>query len=243
MLDIFRKKQEDSVFVSAVVLCAGNSTRMGDKVNKQLIMINDIPVVMYSVMAFENCDIVDEIVLVTKEEMLGDINAMVREFGCSKVKTIVKGGDVRTQSSIIGVESTSAESDYVLIHDGARPIIDGDLIRSVVEYAVEYGATAPSTPIYETVKRIDCDGKVIETLDRQQLRTIQTPQGFSKKLYLRAAKQCSDRTDLFDDCQLVEAIGGEVVLVEGNRDNIKITTLDDLDTARDLLNKRDERGL
>lgn len=234
MLNFFRPK-EHKPYISAVILCAGNSSRMGDGINKQLVIINDMPVIMHSIMAFENCVDIDEIVLVCKEDMIPDLNAMVKEYGCGKVTTIVQGGDVRTRSSKIGVESTSEKSQYVLIHDGARPLVTRELISLVVQAAVEYGAAAPSTSIFETVKHVDSDGFVTETLNRQNLRTIQTPQGFSKNVYLSAFLRGSDDVDLFDDCQLIELYGGKVKLVDGSRDNIKITTLEDINTVRNIL--------
>lgn len=237
-------KQDEMPYISAVILCAGSSSRMEDSINKQFIMINDIPVVMHSILAFEGCEEIKEIIIVTKEDMIPDLNAMVKEYACNKVKTIIQGGMSRTESSKIGVEQTSEKTEYVLIHDGARPLVSQSLISLVSGAVVKHGAVAPSTPIFETVKRVNKDGMVVETVNRDSLRTVQTPQGFLKRLYLLAVYQNNSmNADLFDDCQLIESIGESVTLVEGERDNIKITTLEDVDRVKSIFIRRYEKDM
>ena len=228
-----KHKKRSHPFTSAVVLCAGSSTRMGG-LDKQTVMLWDWPVYMHSVFAFEQSEFVDEIVLVVKEDLIPEIGSSVRDCGCQKVTSIVKGGSTRALSSSIGAKAVSRQAEYLLIHDGARPLIDRGLIDRVAGAVYEWQAVAPGCRIAETVKQVDEDQNVVSTVNRDFLWTVQTPQAFEKNLYLSALEH-AEANSFFDDCQMVEQYGRTVHMVEGSRRNIKLTTVEDIALAQALL--------
>lgn len=227
--------QRNFPYISAVILCAGNSSRMGSNIDKQFVCFNGIPVIAYAIMAFQNCELIDEIVLVTKDSF-SDLYSIAKDFSLSKVTSIVEGGKTRTISSRNGVLATNEKSEYILIHDGARPFVSTDLIENIILNCMKYNAVAPAIPVRETVKTVDSDNFVSSTLNRSELRIIQTPQAFLREIYLDATENISEESDLFDDCQLVEMRGHKIYLVSGEFNNIKITYPEDLVIAEAIAN-------
>ncbi|MDR2655818.1 MAG: 2-C-methyl-D-erythritol 4-phosphate cytidylyltransferase [Oscillospiraceae bacterium] len=226
------------IYISAVILCAGNSSRMGAGINKNLLPLGGGSVIERSVKAFEDCPLIDEIIVVAKAP--DETRAVLEKSGFAKLKAIIEGGKTRTESSKKGVLAASGQAAHVLIHDGARPLVSVNLIMKVAEAAMIYGAAAPATKLKETVKTAFGDFAG-ETLDRSALRAIQTPQGFLKSLYLEGAEKSAAGADLLDDCVLVEALGHKVRLIEGEYANIKITTPEDLALAEFFLQYKAER--
>ncbi len=209
-------------FVSAVIVAGGSSSRMGG-VDKLAYCQDGVPVLRRTVLAFCANAFVDEIIVVCRADRTDDTKRMLE--GLPKVSAVVAGGADRTGSVKNGVAAISPRCEYIAVHDGARPFVSDGLITRVLEGAVRYGACAPALAVSDTLKRTDADGFVTETVPREGLFAVQTPQVFEKGLLARALERGGSATD---DCALVEIAGGRVKLVEGERGNIKLTYPADL---------------
>ena len=228
---------KNNKFVSAVIVSAGNSSRMGG-VNKQFLEINNIPVIAHTIKVFENSDLIDEIVVVTRECDIESIKNLISQYDFKKVSAVVKGGETRQLSVYNGVINTSNNADFVAIHDGARPLVTEKVISDTLYKAFEFGAAATGVKVKDTVKQVNDSDDIVATPDRAYLRFIQTPQIFSKSLYLDAVSSVENSENFTDDCMLIEAYGKTVKFVDGDYENIKITTPEDVDLALNYLNKR-----
>lgn len=208
--------------VSAVVVAAGASTRMG--FDKLLYEIDGRPVIWHTVRAFEESALVGEIIIVGAQNMPQLKDAL---SGFSKIAAFVQGGETRTQSVAAGVKA--AAGSVVAIQDGARPFTSGEVIARTVEKALITGAAAPAVPVKDTIKILEngMGSAVTATPVREKLFAVQTPQVFEKAAFLSALKQAGDAS-FTDDCALMENYGAQVYIVEGAYENIKITTPDDL---------------
>ena len=215
---------------TAIVLAAGSGKRMNSKVHKQYLIIQDRPVLYYSLKAFED-SVVDEIVLVVgKGEEKFCRKEIVDKYGISKVKAIVEGGKERYHSVFEGLKQTSDE-DYVLIHDGARPFVNQDIIRRCMQEVQKYQACVVGMPVKDTIKIADEEGYAKQTPDRKNVCMIQTPQTFSYALIYEAYEEMlkTEDTAITDDAMVLERIKGKKSkLIEGSYRNIKITTPEDL---------------
>lgn len=229
--------EKENMFVSAVIVSAGNSTRMGG-INKQFLELDGAPVIVNTIAAFENSSIIDEIIIVTRESDIKDVTKIVEEYDFHKVSSIVKGGETRQLSVYEGVINTSNIADLVVIHDGARPLVSDRVITETIKVAAEYGAAATGVKVKDTVKVVDDNDNIIDTPDRAYMRFIQTPQVFDKKLYLDAVNNVKNSKDFTDDCKLIEAYGETVKFVDGDYENIKITTPEDIELAESYLKRR-----
>ncbi len=229
--------EKENIFVSAVIVSAGNSTRMGG-VNKQFLEINNIPVIAYTISVFEKTESIDEIVIVTRENDIEDVKMLVDKYGFKKVSAVVAGGETRQLSVYNGVMNTSKNADYVAIHDGARPLVTEKVILDTLKCAVMFGAAATGVKVKDTVKQVNDSNDIVATPDRNYLRFIQTPQIFLKSLYVDAVNSVENSKDFTDDCMLIEAYGKTVKFVDGDYENIKITTPEDVDLALNYLMKR-----
>ena len=215
---------------AAIVLAAGSGKRMNSKVHKQYLIIQDRPVLYYSLKAFED-SAVDEIVLVVgkgEEKFCG--KEIVDKYGISKVKAIVEGGKERYHSVFEGLKQTS-DADYVLIHDGARPFVNQDIIRRCMQEVQKYQACVVGMPVKDTIKIADEGGYAKQTPDRKNVWMIQTPQTFSYALIYEAYEEMlkTEDTAITDDAMVLERIKGKKSkLIEGSYRNIKITTPEDL---------------
>lgn len=226
-------------FVSAIIVSAGNSARMGGR-NKQFIQIDGMPVIARSVKAFHDLDLIDEIVIVTREADIDLIKGLVNDYGFNKVSNIVAGGETRQLSVYNGVINSSNKSDIVVIHDGARPLVTSKVITETVKTATEFGAAATGVKVKDTVKQVNDFNEIVATPDRKYLRFIQTPQVFKKQLYLEAVNTVENSKDFTDDCMLIEAYGRTVCFVDGDYENIKITTPEDVELAENYLKRKGE---
>ena len=215
---------------TAIVLAAGSGKRMNSKVHKQYLIIQDRPVLDYSLKAFED-SAVDEIVLVVgKGEEKFCRKEIVDKYGISKVKAIVEGGKERYHSVFEGLKQTS-DADYVLIHDGARPFVNQDIIRRCMQEVQKYQACVVGMPVKDTIKIADEEGYAKQTPDRKNVWMIQTPQTFSYALIYEAYEEMlkTEDTAITDDAMVLERIKGKKSkLIEGSYRNIKITTPEDL---------------
>ena len=215
--------------VSAVVAAAGKGTRMGLDTNKLYMELLGQPILAVTLKKFEDSDLIDEIIIVSHEDEIGHCRSITDRFGFSKVKAIVPGGRTRQQSVYNGLKRVSADCGIVLIHDGARPFIDEKGIRECTEAAVKYGAAVAAVPAKDTIKRSDDEDFVTETVDRDGLWYIQTPQAFRYGLIMEAHRKAeAEGFEGTDDAVLAERAGNKVRLVMCNYFNIKITTREDL---------------
>ena len=215
--------------VYAVILCGGSGQRMGLKGNKTLLPVGGVPAAVRCVRAFQ--EKADGIVLVVKAGEEAVFSDILQSYG-ETVHAIVPGGDDRQASAMRGLNALPGRDGIVLIHDGARPFVTGEIIDRVIAGAREYGAAAAAVPVRDTVKRADEKGLVLETLNRSELWQMQTPQGFRIAPLLGAHQAAPGR--FTDDAALMEAAGHPVQLVMGGYDNIKLTSQEDLRMAKNL---------
>ena len=230
-----------SAFVSAIIVAAGGSTRMGTAGSKQFIPLLERPVIEYTLRAFQDCKLISEIVVVSREQDAQQIKEIADNNGFSKVKAVVNGGDSRAHSVKNGIAAASSGAEYYAIHDGARPLITVEEIEHVCEAAFETGAATLGTSVTDTIKIVDGDDMIETTPLRSQLRAVQTPQVFESELYSFALENAEENLEGFtDDCSLIENMGGEVMVVEGSKENIKLTTPIDIIIAESILKSRGE---
>lgn len=228
------RRNRDFGKISAVIAAGGSSVRMGfDKLTAELC---GLPVLIHTINAFEDCSLIDEIVVVTREQHIPALLDDVKYQGYKKLRSIVKGGATRQQSVYAGVCACSADAQYICIHDAARPLVTYEVIEAAIEAAVRHGAATAAVPAKDTIKRRRGDF-VAETLPRETLMQIQTPQVFKKELYLRAFSQVSQ--EYSDDCQLIESLGAPVAFSQGDYKNIKLTTEEDFILAEAFLMQRE----
>lgn len=218
-----------NTFVSAVIVAAGNSTRMNTQTPKQFLNLNGKPVLINTLKAFDICPIISEIIIVCRETDKSTVESLVKEFKVTKVKNIVNGGDTRQQSVFNGVAHINSLSHYIAIHDAARPFIDSKQIEDVINTAIKFNCASLAVPVKDTIKITNEYGFIKDTPERENLWAVQTPQVFKKNLYIEAMNSAVNQgLNFTDDCQLLERLGYKVKLCMGSYSNIKITTIEDL---------------
>ena len=226
---------------TAIILAAGQGKRMKTKVQKQFLMLQGKPLLYYSLACFQKSDEIQEIVVVTGKESIDYCrNEIIEKYGFTKVKCIKEGGKERYDSVYAGLEACSADTDYVFIHDGARPFVTEDIIKRTKEGAVTYQACIAGMPSKDTVKIIDKNNMVSVTPERSKVWSVQTPQVFLYSLIKEAhdiARSISMQ-GITDDAMVVEQYKNTPVhIVEGAYENIKITTPEDILMAEKILEK------
>ncbi len=226
---------------AALVAAAGSSSRMGG-VNKLLQPLDGVPVLVRTLTSLQLARTVDEIIIATREEDLVEISRLCHTYGITKCTKVVRGGESRAHSVLLAALEAAPGTEMLAVQDGARPLVTPELIDQVVTAASRSGAAAPAVPVKDTVKTVREDGTVTETLDRSALRAVQTPQVFTADL-LKAALQAAveGNVPVTDDCSAVERLGKTVYLVDGDEENLKITTPVDLILAEAILADRKER--
>lgn len=226
-------------YISVIIPAAGMGKRMNSKINKQFIKIKDVPVLARTLIEFNNCDYIDEIIVVTRYDEIDFCKKeIIEKYGLYKVKNVIQGGQERQDSVYNGLKEVNKKSDIVIIHDGARPFIKREIIEENIKFAIEYGACVTGVPVKDTIKKVNLNGEVVDTPNRKELWAIQTPQTFRYDLVLKAYEKA--QLDNFlgtDDSMLVERIGHKVKIVMGDYSNIKITTPEDLIIAEALVNR------
>lgn len=220
--------------ISALILAGGKGKRMQSDVSKQFITINGKPLLYYTIMRFKKCDIIDKIVLVLPKDEIDYCEKNILKKYSLKVDMIVEGGKERQDSVRNGLKALT-DTDIVLIHDGARAFVSEEIIKDGIKYAKCYGAAAPGVMPKDTIKVRDNASFSKETLNRDELVAIQTPQVFK----LQLIKECHDRIEedkivVTDDTMVVETYGHKVYLFRGDYSNIKVTTPEDLIMAEYL---------
>lgn len=215
-----------------VIVAAGSASRMGG-IDKVMAPLAGEPMIARTVRAFQDCDAVKKIVVVTREDLILPITSLCS--GMSKVKAVVAGGSSRQESVHLGLNALSGEVQLVAVHDGARPLVSWQLIDWVIRAANTYGAAAPAIPVKDTIKVVK-GGVVEQTPDRSNLFAVQTPQVFDFDLLRGALKKVEqEQLQVTDDCSAVEQMGMRVKIVEGDERNLKVTTPMDLKIAQMLL--------
>jgi len=233
--------------VGAIVVAAGSGSRMGPSTgshpgespaatgraaDKLFAPLGGVPLLARTLQAFQDSPLVGRIVLVLSAANLERGRALAADAGIGKLTTACEGGPRRQDSVRLGLEALSP-CDWVLVHDGARPLVTAELIERGLAAARETGAAVAAVPIADTVKQTGPEGTVERTLDRSRLRAAQTPQVFRYDLLLRAHREVT--ADVTDDAAMLEALGLPVKLFEGSPANIKVTTPEDLRLAQALL--------
>jgi 2-C-methyl-D-erythritol 4-phosphate cytidylyltransferase len=219
---------------TAVIAAAGSSQRCQGE-DKLFYPVNGRPILSYTLEVFQKCDLVNDIIVVAKEDKLDDIASICSQYGFNKVSGIIKGGLTRTQSVLNGVLAVSRKTGIIAIHDGARPCLDADILINTIKKATTHHAVAPAIPVTSTLKKVT-DGVISETVDREGLYEIQTPQVFQADLIKAALTNALNKSiQITDDCMAVEIIGMPINIVDGSFRNIKITCNDDFYIAEYLL--------
>ena len=174
------KEQEErpEAFVSAIIVAAGQSRRMGGDTSKQFILIDGVPVIVRTLKAFEIAERIREVVIAARQEDIPQMYALIQDYEITKVKQIITGGETRQESVFRAIAQVDENADFLAIHDGARPLIRPQEIDLAVSAAVEHGAAALGVPVKDTVKQVDADGKIVDTPERSTLWAVQTPQVF-----------------------------------------------------------------
>ncbi len=223
--------------ISAIILCAGSSTRFSDgRESKQFATVRGVPVILRTILTFERTDAISEIILVARKEDIEDLKSLVCVNGIKKVSCIVVGGSSRQESALKGFKHVSEKSTFVAIHDGARCMVTSEIIDKVISEAERHMAATAASRVTDTVKISDNDGFIKKTVNRENVWNVQTPQIFEKKLYTTAVYNAKQKgIEATDDCMLVENIGFKVKLVETGKENIKITVKDDICLAENIL--------
>lgn len=219
--------------IPAIIVAAGSSSRMGE--NKQLMLLGTIPVIAHTLLRFENSPYVSRIILVTRDSDIFTLQMLCEKYNISKLSDIVCGGATRQESVLKGFSRLAENETAVLIHDGARPLVDNRIIADVANALKDFPAVTCAVKVKDTIKKIDESGKIVTTLQRDSLVAVQTPQGVRVKDYLDAVEKCGDVSGFTDDTSIMEAAGFECVTVEGSYKNIKITTKEDISAAMSYL--------
>ena len=216
----------------AVIVAAGSATRMGG-IDKVMADLGGEPMIVRTVRAFQNCDAIASIVIVTREDLIRPISDLCRDM--KKVAAVVAGGKSRQESVHLGLNALPKGTKLAAVHDGARPLVSWQVIDRVVRAANTYGAAAPAIPVKDTIKVV-AGGLVKETPDRSSLMAVQTPQVFDFDLLRGALRKAEeDGAQVTDDCSAVERTGMRIKIVEGDERNLKVTTPMDLKIAELLL--------
>ncbi|MCI2055892.1 MAG: 2-C-methyl-D-erythritol 4-phosphate cytidylyltransferase [Oscillibacter sp.] len=240
----FFKKFRDAQrpYCTAIVAAAGSSSRMGENTNKLLLPLDGIPVLARTLLALNAAQSIDEIVIAAREEDILPFSDLCRTYGISKPVKVVRGGENREESVLRAALEAGEQTQLLAVQDGARPLVTPELIDAVTAKAAKCNAAAPAIPVKDTIK-VARDGEIVKTVDRSRLAAVQTPQVFEASLLkaaLQALLQAGETAT--DDCGAVEKLGKIVYLVDGDEENIKITTPLDLTVAEAIFGKRQEHA-
>lgn len=229
---------DNNIYVSAVIVAAGASSRMKSSKSKMLIEINGKPVIYHTLKAMERCDLINEYIVVCRDEEREEFSSIVTMPVFTKFKCLAKGGITRQNSVFNGTVAVSRKTTHILIHDGARPLVTQKEIENTINSAIKFGAAAVGVKVKDTIKIIDENNIVKSTPNRENLIAVHTPQCFERSMYMNAINKAFNENKLFtDDCQIIENIGKNVYITVGEYTNIKITTPEDLIFAEKFISK------
>ena len=220
---------------SVIIVAAGSSRRMGGE-DKLMMSILGMPVLARTLRTFNNSALIKDITVVTREEKIDDIWLIAKKYSIAKLKSVVAGGACREESVRNGVALYKGKAEKVLVHDGARPLVSNDVIKNVCDALKNNDSVTCGVRLKDTVKRVSDDGFAVETLNRDSLFAIQTPQGINVERFLRAAAD-TDLSVFTDDTSVMESVGIRTAIAEGDYRNIKITTKEDIAAAEAYLSE------
>lgn len=219
-----------------LIVAAGRGERMGGDVDKAFLSLGPKPVLAYSLVAFQQCDDIEQVVVVVRKERVDSARAMAQMFGCTKVVKVVAGGTKRQASVANGLAVLDEDARVVAVHDGARPCVTPRIVSDTVQSALRYGSGVAAVKVTDTVKYVERGLTVTRTVDRGKLWAVQTPQAFAVDLLKQAFEEVRSRkATVTDEASAVELLGREVRLVPAPASNIKVTQADDLLLAAALL--------
>ncbi|HOR98958.1 MAG TPA: 2-C-methyl-D-erythritol 4-phosphate cytidylyltransferase [Kiritimatiellia bacterium] len=217
---------------TAILVAAGKSERMGSNTDKAFLNLGSKPVVAWSLLAFEECTTIDQIILVVRKDQILAAKSVAQMFGISKIRAIVAGGARRQDSVQNGMKAMDPDTRVGVVHDGARPCVTPELISEVIKCAKRNGCGVAASRVWDTIKYVERGTTVDHTVDRTKLWAVQTPQAFNVELLKRAYKTVEEqKATVTDEAGAVELIGEPVRLIEWALPNIKITTAEDLPLA------------
>lgn len=238
-LDLLFPGNYEKQFASAIITAGGSGSRLGGQ-PKQLRELCGKPCILYSLVAFQNCKDINEIVVVVRAGQEDTIIDLCNQYKITKLSSVITGGETRQESVANGFLAVSKKCNLVAIHDAARPLILSNQISKLLESANRYGGATAAKKACDTMKRGDKNSMILETVSREELYNVQTPQVFKADLYRVAlALANKDRFTGTDDCSLAEHAGFSVKLVELDGPNFKLTTEDDLFTINAILKERE----
>ncbi len=221
----------------ALIAAAGIGKRMGSR-GKQYLLLRGEPMLVHTLRAFQNCPVIQQTIVVTSKENLQRCRDLVRHYQFSKVYQVVEGGRERQDSVYNGLKVLPEGTEIVAVHDGARPLVTPDIIESSLNKLENWDGVVVGVPAKDTLKRVE-GNQVTETLDRQKIWHIQTPQIFWRDLLVRAYQKARDQGFYgTDDAVLMEQMGYRIRIAMGSYENIKITTAEDLLAAEAILDRR-----
>ena len=231
------RPKDEKPCCSAVIVAAGNSQRMGN--DKLFSDLAGMPVLARTLSAFQRSDLVDEIVVVTRQDRIEDVAKLCKDFGIEKASKVITGGKTRMESALAGVSETRPGAKLIAIHDGARPLVTQELIARTVMAAHDHLSAVPVIASTDTLKRVDEKGVIAGAVDRSQIVRVQTPQVFSADLIKGALTHAVQKElSLTDDCSAMEYMGVNTQTVPGDEENIKLTTPWDMQIAESIMRGR-----
>lgn len=223
--------------ISVIIVCGGSSTRMGG-LNKLLLPLGNTIVAGKTMLAFENCSEVEDIVVVCRQCDRQALEDTAEKLGITKLHAFADGGKTRQESVFNGLRKISSQTSLIAVHDGARPLVKTEHIVKTAHDAEVFGGAVLGVPVKDTIKVVN-DGLIVDTPHRPLLYITQTPQIFKRKIYFEAVDFALEHgLDFTDDCQLAEAIGVKVCMTVGDYTNIKITTPEDIKIAQLLMEEQ-----
>lgn len=226
-------------FNSAVILASGSGTRFGEDNAKQFFILDGKPVFVRSIEVFEASPEIHEIILVTRSADITGCRNIINDCGFKKVTKIISGGETRQESAKLGFDAVNPECDFVAIHDAARCLVTAEMINKAMEAAYVNGASACASRAVDTIKKTNGADIIKETIDRENVWNVQTPQVFMADMYRAAAYTAKkEKFMATDDCMLCERLGFKVKLVDCGKTNIKITYPEDVIIAQAILEYR-----
>lgn len=230
-------KKSSRARITAIVPAAGKGARFKSKEKKIFAKLNGKPLLLHTLKLLQSSPVIEDIILVTDARLIERVRKLVKKYGITKVRHVVRGGRQRSDSVRNGLAYVKKDSRLVLIHDGARPLATGGIIERTVRAAERYGASVAAVPVKATIKVSGRSSFVRYTPDRKTLWEIQTPQVFRRDILVDAYKKAGRNNFFTDDAALVENIGKRIKIAKGGYGNIKITTIEDMKMAEALIKR------
>lgn len=230
---------KDNLFISLLIAAAGTGSRMLNKTEKPFIPLNDIPLVIHTIKAVKQINFIDEIILIVNPNKKDIWQQLLKEYNLTDNIEIAEGGERRQDSVANGFEKINNKSNIVLIHDGARPFITEKIFTEGVTQAFKHGVSIPVTPVKPTIKKVNSEGFVTETINRSEIVSVQTPQCFKYDILEKCLTE--NKTDVTDEATMAELLGYTVKTYAGDNENIKITTPEDITFAEQILKLRENK--